>query len=145
MDKNFFGHRYSLFSLELNNHDIHFIEIENDRLTYFVIKIMGFQLQKRVDRLTRELDVTSVQNEDLQMVLESLRTKFENLEMSKENEEKQKDLIIADLESKLENIVKEKDEEIEKLQNQVRSWGFLTEQNLCITTTLLTQNFYNAG
>jgi len=82
---------------------------------------MGFQLQKRVDRLTRELDVTSAQNEDLQMVLESLRTKFENLEMSKENEEKQKDLIIADLESKLENIVKEKDEEIEKLQNQVRS------------------------
>jgi hypothetical protein len=82
---------------------------------------MGFQLQKRVDRLTRELDVTSAQNEDLQMVLESLRTKFENLEMSKENEEKQKDLIIADLEAKLENIVKEKDEEIEKLQNQVRS------------------------
>ncbi len=82
---------------------------------------MGFQLQKRVDRLTRELDVTSAQNEDLQMVLESLRTKFENLEMSKENEEKKKDLIIADLEAKLENIVKEKDEEIEKLQNQVRS------------------------
>lgn len=89
---------------------------------------MAFQLQKRLDRLARELDVTTAQNEDLKMVLESLRTKFENLEMSKENEEKQKDLIIADLEAKLENIVKEKDEEIEKLQNQVRSYGFLTEQ-----------------
>ena len=62
------------------------------------------------------------------MVLESLRVKFENLEMSKENEEKQKDFIIADLEAKLENVVREKDEEIEKLQNQVQVQGFWTEQ-----------------
>ena len=72
--------------------------------------------------------MTAGQNEDLKMVLESLRVKFENLEMSKENEEKQKDLIIADLEARLENVVREKDEEIEKLQNQVRVQGFWTEQ-----------------
>ena len=53
------------------------------------------------------------------MVLDSLRTKFENLEMEKESEERSKDLIIADLESKLENASIEKDSEIENLRSEL--------------------------
>ena len=63
--------------------------------------------------------MTNAQNENLKMVLDSLRTKFENLEMVKECEEKSKDLIIADLELKLVNLSNEKNSEIENLRNEV--------------------------
>ncbi len=63
--------------------------------------------------------MTNAQNENLKMVLDSLRTKFENLEMEKESEERSKDLIIADLESKLENASIEKESEIENLRSEL--------------------------
>jgi hypothetical protein len=55
------------------------------------------------------------------MVLDSLKLKFEDLEMSQETNEKEKNLVIADLEAKLEQVAIEKDTEIGRLQNEVNN------------------------
>ena len=51
-----------------------------------------------------------------------LKIKFENLEMSKEKNENEKDLVINDLESKLVQVAIEKDNEIARLQNEVNNY-----------------------
>ena len=68
-----------------------------------------------MDRLQRELEATVSQNENLKLVLESLKAKLEEVEACKEADTKSKDLTIHDLEAKLEV----KDEEIESLKSQI--------------------------
>lgn len=54
-----------------------------------------------MDLLQRNLDACQQENDTLRLILDSLKSKLEAAEAAKDEMEKSKDLVIADLESKL--------------------------------------------
>ena len=56
-----------------------------------------------MDLLQRNLDACQQENDTLRLILDSLKSKLEAAEAAKDEMEKSKDLVIADLESKLDS------------------------------------------